>query len=92
MSLHRSTLDLIYAVRATSPRSPCVHHCGRPARHGLTTCYHRQANRDWRAQCRTLGRCQRCPAPAVDGRTCCRPCLDKLAAKARERRAANRAV
>ena len=88
--MHRSTLDLIYEVRASSPRSPCVHRCGRHARHGFTTCYrcaayHRQASADWREKCRTLGRCQRCPDPAVDGKTLCRRCLDRIADLARQR-------
>ena len=48
MSLHRTTLDLIYALRATSPRRQCKA-CSEPARHGLTMCYrcaayHKQAS------------------------------------------------
>ena len=88
--LLRSTQDMILALRATSPRRPCVHRCGRPARHGFQTCYrcaayHKQANADWRAQRKAAGVCVRCPDPAVVGKSLCRPCLDRHAADARRR-------
>ena len=89
MSLHRGTLDLIYELRAVN-RRPCVHRCGELARHGRIHCqrcaaYHKLASADHREKCHALGRCERCPAPAVTEKTCCRPCLDRLAEQARRR-------
>ena len=53
--------------------------CGEPARDDLSLCqrcadFHSEVGADWRGKCVQEGRCQRCPAQAVEGRTCCRRC------------------
>ena len=70
-------------------RGKCTN-CGGPApdHYVCRTCAVVKVERgaDWRAKCIREGRCQRCPAQAVDGKTACRRCLDARAAQARAQR------